>query len=764
MLNPISPSATKETDIICGYTLQKAKTEISAQTIAQDNVIMPSEYELASKPFALSCDGDEIDLTISVPENYEDLRAIRCFEQSCQQINETTTTTDMSCGGYSIEKIRESQIQQKSETILLSKLNISFEAKTKIMHKNNTIYAGKNKIAFTGYLPKNLEAAIFPPKEIPNPQNQELNIIGTPITLKIFGQAEGQIPTALQLEYPNTKTIDEKSIAIYLLKNNKWQYLSGNLNTAEKTISTTFEDINTMLDENKEATFALQAINCDNCEKAKLTKISESKSKNAIIFVHGLLSNPATWQNIIDDYVLNKQQFQIWTFAYSSSDTTEKIAQEFKNQLEAHATEYDNAYIVAHSLGAIITQKTLSELDNQQLLQKIKKAILIASPNDGTPTIEIYKNFYNYLRESKTLQGIFNINSETIEELAKGIHVPIQQKIKYYVIAGTQSYSFNQKLFTQTNDGITTTKGAQHLGETYFNDTCANYYQVPQTHTELIYQPTSRKIIERIIAQELPKMNTLGYNQYAQIKIKNCKNGEKIAIIGKKIPTEKAFTPLNCACGNKVCGQEENEVNCPIDCAQTTTTKETTCLILPIIIPASIVALILLTAIYLTLKYVYGKEKQKIQQTIIYAIFAITLGLTIYQNTTCKTAITQPYFALLAILSLIILDAVFTKISLQSIQPKVNFSTKEAFRKIYDSYLKIAQWKNEIENSQNTTKDLRIIIKEDLDKTKKELNQTTNALNNSMKQKLENKEDLLAMQNYTKELLKYIADAKKKLK
>jgi len=155
--------------------------------------------------------------------------------------------------------------------------------------------------------------------------------------------------------------------------------------------------------------------------------------------------------------------------------------------------------------------------------------------------------------------------------------------VQYYVIAGTRPYEFNLGLFTLTteqllgvideNDGIITAVSAQHIGEDRFIDnTCDNYFEVNLTHTDLIDHPIPRRVMARIITEDIAikehEKAVIGYNQYLRVKIPQCSEKEVYVVVGKRIDPLAAKSVLDCGCGNNVCGIDESIETCPQDCAQ----------------------------------------------------------------------------------------------------------------------------------------------------------------------------------------------------
>ena len=357
------------------------------------------------------------------------------------------------------------------------------------------------------------------------------------------------------MPYTEEKIFEENSIALYAKTREGWDYLESKINKENKTITANITDIANYLDNESKAVFAVMGVLCTFCTNSSLELIYEPvpKSKDAIIMVHGFASSPATYQEIIDEIRITNQPFTVFTFGYPSSKSLDEVADEFSALTEAKSAEFDNIYIVAHSTGGLITQQALYSAYNKNYsyAQKTRKLILVGVPNEGAPVFEVYQDLFKKLINQRSEFSLFNLNSKIIDELAEGKIVPRVPGIKYYVIAGTRQYALNLLFYKATSekvlgtynisDGIVTLESAQHIGEGLINDKCDNYWEVNLTHMNLIDDPVARKIIEKVIAEEIlgKELTLMGYNKYFDLKITDCNKNEKYVVIGKKIAEEK---------------------------------------------------------------------------------------------------------------------------------------------------------------------------------------------------------------------------------
>jgi pimeloyl-ACP methyl ester carboxylesterase len=601
------PDCSMEMDLDCKKEV-KVEKEISSNKLPctkvvrptrEDRVVLkktdirdleiPKNYSVIVNPFSLDCDKESLYLTFNIPDNYVSVKALKCREGVCDSLV-FTRTSNLECG----EEILEGVLREE-RYLDIDSMDIELrEVEKEVTGEKAEISSDKFSIRFID-LANTLSVRLEKPRtaEI-QPRNPSLRIIGTPLIVRVDGTVKKPLATQITMPYLPVKEVDENSIAIYgrVVNNDdvSWEYIGGKINKEEEKIEARIDDLNRYL-MGREAHFAVMGVVCISCLGSSFNKIYSPKveSRKAVVLVHGLASSPETFRDMIDDIRLSEQPWQVWTFAYPSDKSTEKNAKEFANQLEINSNEYDSIYFISHSLGGLITQQALYDSYNENkeipgkysYLSKVKKVILVATPGEGSPTAELYLNLFRNLINLKSRYNVFNLYGKGAKEVVNGKIIPRVPGIEYYVVAGTRPYDFNLGFFKKTiggifyepNDGIINVKSAQNVGGEYINNKCENYWEINTTHTELIDNVLSRRIIERIVAKEIIEESleeevVMGYNQYFEMSIFNCNPKDKYVIIGKKIERGKLYDPTGCSCGNGVCGIGENRFNCPSDCAR----------------------------------------------------------------------------------------------------------------------------------------------------------------------------------------------------
>ncbi len=98
--------------------------------------------------------------------------------------------------------------------------------------------------------------------------------------------------------------------------------------------------------------------------------------KIPIIFVHGLLSQPSTWTQMINSLLQNdeiRKKYQFGMFAYSTGNPilysanllrTDLAAYRKKHDPESKNKNFDNMVLVGHSMGGVISKVMLQDADN----------------------------------------------------------------------------------------------------------------------------------------------------------------------------------------------------------------------------------------------------------------------------------------------------------------------------------------------------------------------------------------------------------------
>ena len=563
-INPFACTEISQTDVAPALAVQSLK-----ESPYYRNVIRG--YDVLVSAFKVACQDSSFGVTLSLPDSYTNITALRCSGTACNPVDVQEVTRAV-CGGTSFEDVKRKELFLQPEFFPIDL------QKVELPPGGAELTSGKTKLSFVGEIKGKVSLdKLFGPA--PEAKNPRIKIVGTPTVLAFENAAT--VGTNITLPYVLPEHVDELSIAAYALKDNQWQYLGGEVNKEAKTVTAIIPDISQYTENNK-LTLALMGLICLNCYEAKLDKVYDGGTRDAVILVHGFENTPEKFEDIINDIRLTNQPWQVWTFGYPSNDPIDKSAKALADLLQFHVNEYDFVYFASHSMGGLVTQQALQYAfkENQNkidppytFMNKVVKAVSVGTPNQGAFTKEPNR-FFNFLVNNPLAAGLFNLNSAVIQELIGGRLIPRVPEIEYLAIAGTQPYDFT-KFFdvTETNDGIVTISSAQTIGGQKVADYCSNFWSINTTHNEILNNLGSRKIIERIVAKEIAKSIAnkaiIGHQQYYELNVEKCRADDQYIIIGAPITNEKELpNPGLCSCGNGVCGVDEDEVSCPTDCAK----------------------------------------------------------------------------------------------------------------------------------------------------------------------------------------------------
>ncbi len=528
-------------------------------------------YDVLVPAFKVDCGQSSFKLTFSLPDSYSNVTALRCSGSTCQDIN-LNEIDKITCGAPLFKDIRRvsSTLEPAFFPIELNKVQGTPGI--------SVLQSSRTSVKFIGDVKGKVELdKLFGPAQ--EPKNTRIQIVGTPTTISF--ESQQNIGTNITLPYSISGNVDESSISIFAFKNGQWIFVGGNVDKNTKTVSASIKDISQFTENNK-LTLAPMGILCLNCIKSTLDEVySDGSSRNAVILIHGFENTPERFEDVINDIKMTNQPWQVWTYGYPSARSIDENAKALADLLQLHSDEYDSIYIAAHSLGGLVAQQALSYAYQQNqgkntkpytFVDKVVKVVSVAVPNKGVLTMDAEK-LLNILVNSESSLGLFNINSASVQELIGGKEIPRVPGIEYLVVAGTEPYGLTNVFnVSEVNDGIVTLSSAQTIGGDKVNNLCSNIWEIDTTHTDLLNNVQSRKIIERIVAKEILKSiqnkAVVGYNQYYDMDVNDCKSDDQYIVVGVKVPDDAQPNPGMCSCGNKVCGLDENEINCPSDCAK----------------------------------------------------------------------------------------------------------------------------------------------------------------------------------------------------
>ncbi len=621
---------------------------------------LPPGYEVITT-VNVTCNGNYIDLTVNIPDNFKDVRAfLRYIRGGESSLRSEAVSTSM-CGDQFVGQTRSEQISGGGgwTNYTHEELNISGIIQKAIHHNDSERIVQSGRYGFElitrpiGTMIVKLSAPTF---DVPKPAHPNIVIIGTPMVVTITPPIVSRVRVKMPYEVPDF--VDPQSLSLYLrVGGNEWKYLNSRIDYENRTIVADIQNLGLFMGASNTAVFAVMGTTCITCKNVELERIYDGGSRKAVFLIHGFTTDKLRWQVFIDDLVHTNSDWQVWLVGYPLSLDSNEIASQLSSLLEQKSAEFDKASFVMHSMGGIITQKALKIANEKDLTwpKKVQDMILAGQPGLGSPSADIYGRLFSTLMNLRSSSALWERKSPMLKEAVLGKQVPRSPDAEYFVIAGKQSYPFTYELFRTNNtylpnDGVISIFSARTVGGTEITDTCKHYFEVPRTHTDLLDDWLPRKIMQRILflrdAEENPDAAILGYNQYVHIVDDNCRSGT-IVVIGKRISEAETEDPLNCKCGNGVCGEGENKINCPQDC-EFGFKYLYICRVLPWVLGPLIALLVVLTSAYVyyaTRKHERGKGAMYIS-VIALIIFLLLLGMYLFCGFTMPLALLVMVFVL----------------------------------------------------------------------------------------------------------------------
>ncbi len=612
------PFAGTPVACVAGTTSRVSTVSASPSTIDISNAV-PFGYDIVAQPFSLNCDGDELDVTLTVPSSYADLQVLKCAEGKCANAEISSIENLASVCGTTTLSEETKKESLGSSGIFVPEDAESFILDARTIDSGDILTSGRYSLSVGGTLTASIAGLTY---AIPGPANPSLAVLGTPLVVDVKNSAS-PLPATITLPLPTSDLVEKDSIGVYALIGTEWTYLGGSAQDSG-AISVKVADINKFVN-NGRAIFATIGTTCNPCGDTEFLKAYDYPgARSAVILIHGAFSSKETFNAMIEDFKSTRQPFDAWTFAYPASKSLDEISRALVDTLALRANEYDKFYLVGHSAGGLVIQQALwLAYQRGDDLTRVKKAVLIGTPSGGSPAVNTIENTFNWLINRKSVARVLNIHSDIIQASVTGKDIPRVPGIDYQVIAGTRPYPFNIDLFMNAageqskNDGIITIDSAQRLGSESVSNACKNYYELNLTHTDLIDNELGARVAERIISSDISSTDQtlLGYNKYVKVPVTDCNPNDQYMIVGKPLRAEEQYDPSGCACGNGWCGEGEDAFGCPGDCAEVFTT-ETFCTMSSLL---SMVLLIFAITLAFTLLGVHYLKHREIPPKWLYA-------------------------------------------------------------------------------------------------------------------------------------------------
>ena len=195
-----------------------------------------------------------------------------------------------------------------------------------------------------------------------------------------------------------------------------------------------------------------------------------------VVLLHGLLRNSRSMDWIALD--LRRAGYDVIAPDYP---TTRKTIQEHAEWLKSLIDNLpcDNVYIVAHSLGSLISREYLSKYKSES----VKKLIMIAPPNHGSEKADRYRNIFLYRWVFGKVAQV--VTSDTLQ----GPHDLGLPHCPFGIIAGGKGIEGYSKKIPGNDDGVLSVKS------TYLKE-AQDFLIINSSHNGIVkHKATSSNII-----------------------------------------------------------------------------------------------------------------------------------------------------------------------------------------------------------------------------------------------------------------------------
>lgn len=192
-------------------------------------------------------------------------------------------------------------------------------------------------------------------------------------------------------------------------------------------------------------------------------------SAETVVLIHGLgRSNSAMW---LIAKRLKDAGFNVERVGYASlNNTPEKIQADVNQQINACCSQREKTvHFVGHSLGGLVIRAYLGENE----VKNLGKVVLIGTPSNGTPVVDIYKDKWWMKLAGDTALALGTDNDAFPQSLPKP-HYPLG------IIAGDHEKRPFSKRIPGADDGLVAVDSTLVEGMT-------DFIVLPTSHTMMKY-------------------------------------------------------------------------------------------------------------------------------------------------------------------------------------------------------------------------------------------------------------------------------------
>lgn len=519
-----------------------------AQQSFVDSISLPEELVFITAPFTVGRCEDRVDATISVPDGFTDLTVFSrtgIVDSVSSDFNITCKDREWAGAVYAGIDLRSVPVLE--DPLVSGSAGLSSDMISVSLSEDSDILVSNADVA----MPDNVDV----------------------VPLSPFFRIQAEGVASVLIEYAELSSIDPASLVL-MAYDGQWVPL-------DSTISE--HGVSADVDLAKYSVVGLFGQSCDACFKTELTRLYDSPSDDALVLVHGVLRSHKTFMPLIEELRFTGYERDIWVFDYPNSISFEQASLELAEGLESLSPSLDSVVFVSHSLGGLITERALVVGDDRgfSFVGKTARVILAGTPHLGSRGLRNSEALERFLVNSREGLRLLGASPDLFQTALNGSFVREVDGVDYVVMAGTHPYEFSIGEFVVSaeraaeivpNDGVVTVDSARTVAGVPYDDLCDDFFKSDWSHSGLLDEPVARKLIARLSREEEPSVESKdsvpGFDRFVHLDSADVA-GKALIIAGRPVDPDARLSPALCLCGNGVCGEGENEVNCPVDCAET---------------------------------------------------------------------------------------------------------------------------------------------------------------------------------------------------
>lgn len=194
--------------------------------------------------------------------------------------------------------------------------------------------------------------------------------------------------------------------------------------------------------------------------------------QETVVLLHGLgRSGVSMW--LLEER-LETAGFDVEVIDYKSMGTTpDEVIHSVSTQINEKCKDKSTIHFVGHSLGGLMIRSYFSKPENQYMLEKLGRVVMIGTPNSGTELVDTFKDSWWMALMGETALAL----GTGPEDLPAKLPVP---PFKAGIIAGANGSWISDAIFEEANDGLVPVSSTQIVN-------MEDFIEIDVNHTMMRY-------------------------------------------------------------------------------------------------------------------------------------------------------------------------------------------------------------------------------------------------------------------------------------